>query len=579
MLLYENELLNNLLAMKFLDAKLFANLSEILTKNEKIKIDFYVICSFFFGLMDVFSMILIGFTASNLVPIIQSKPQNISFFVKKIVDTLNNFVSVDYKTLFIFMIIFSLILLILKNVILRILQRRLQVFLASISNRFLKDFLKLYFSTPINNKQVYSKGELIRIFHLGVDSLFFQNLGLRIQIFNEMIGIIVLLIPIIVVFPLVSLLLIIVFLGTRTVFYTKILHKSEQLGTETETSVQKYSENLIYLMESESENFNKTNFDNLIQKGLGYRRSYIDAKVEKLLAQLMPRFILENLLIGLLIPISILLWVFLSVSTALLLLSLSFVFLLRVVPSISRILSYLVILRQHKTLALEITSQYLALKFTNDNCLSSNRFLNQGSNPSIIFENYSLISPKNIVLSEDKNLEMTGTGVFLLRGSNGSGKSSLLKSIVGQIQSTNGSIKISVHGKSKNLEDEIQFLPQHAAIFGNTISSNFDVGTNLSNDELNEAVSILDLLKFKQQTSKEISFGSGGEIQKVLIARTLSHKCSIFILDEPTNHLDKNSYLPLSEIIGAKSKNSLILIATHDVEFIDLLPVKATFYL
>jgi ABC-type Mn2+/Zn2+ transport system ATPase subunit len=165
----------------------------------------------------------------------------------------------------------------------------------------------------------------------------------------------------------------------------------------------------------------------------------------------------------------------------------------------------------------------------------------------------------------------------LIHGQNGSGKSTLLKSITGQVLSKSGSLIINVMNSSKNLEDRIQFLSQNSGISSKSLHANIDLGSNLTQLELDEAYNILGKLHYKFSNIQKVLKGSGGEIQKVFISRILCKNADIFLLDEPTNHLDKKSYKELAEIIIDKSRHSLILVSSHDDEFISLLPIKISF--
>lgn len=562
--------------MKFLKDRIFANSREVLTANEQKKVVLHLWFSAILSVLDVFSMILIGIVASSIVPVVQSKPQNISSFVAEIFQLAVKLVNLDYKTFFILLIILSFTLLIIKSVIMMRLYKKNQEYLAFISNRFIRDFLKYYFYTPLNYKNNLSKGELVKSFHLGVDSLFYQYLGARIHLLGEVISIIILLVPIVIIFPQILVLLLLIYFATKTKYYKTFLRRAEDLGSETVKSVEKYTDKLMFLSESHSENFNKSSLQDLIENTLSDRVIYSKAKVNKLIAQLMPRFVLENTIIILLIPISLLTWIFLSISSALVLLSFAFIFLIRVVPAISRIVSYLVVLRQHKTEAMEIINQFVLLKSNQNNFDITNRTLRKGFIPLITLDNYELMSPKNKVIMKNVNFEIAGFGIHLIKGQNGSGKSSILKSIVGEIQSTRGNISITVNGSAEDLNDEIRYLPQKTGIYGNSIESNIKMGLSISGAEFQRAISILNLLNFESNKAEKVHFGSGGEMQKVFIARILCRNASIYILDEPTNHLDEKSYRNLAEVLIKKSEKSLILIVSHDSKFTELLPIKST---
>ncbi|MEN9679092.1 MAG: hypothetical protein RLZ57_221, partial [Actinomycetota bacterium] len=263
--------------------------------------------------------------------------------------------------------------------------------------------------------------------------------------------------------------------------------------------------------------------------------------------------------------------------SALLLLSYAFIFLLRVVPSMSRILSFFVILKQHQILAYNIANQFYSLTKLSSRITDSNRVISFTSMNRIRFQDYQLISPSGELIKKNINVDFVGNGINLIQGKNGSGKSTLLKSITGQVLSNSGSLVINVMNQSKNLEDRIQFLSQHSGVSSKTLNSNIDLGSNLSQLESDEAYKILSKLNYVFLNAQKVLKGSGGEIQKVFISRILCKNADIFLLDEPTNHLDKKSHKELAEIIIDKSRHSLILVASHDDQFISLLPINTSY--
>lgn len=182
-------------------------------------------------------------------------------------------------------------------------------------------------------------------------------------------------------------------------------------------------------------------------------------------------------------------------------------------------------------------------------------------------------------LVKDINLSV-GVGRFiLLLGANGKGKSTLLKTIAGQIKSIGGEIEIQGNNlNNSNLKEiarSISFLP------GNVVLPN--------------EVSVLDLLNFARipylkgisglsqkdhvvidQVVKEIEIKdlidkfymslSDGQKQLVNIARSLVQETPIIVLDEPTAHLDLVNKRKIFQVLKEQTSNGkLVLCCSHDL--------------
>jgi ABC-type Mn2+/Zn2+ transport system ATPase subunit len=160
-----------------------------------------------------------------------------------------------------------------------------------------------------------------------------------------------------------------------------------------------------------------------------------------------------------------------------------------------------------------------------------------------------------------------GTFTAIL-GPNGSGKSTIIKAILGFVPSS-GSVKLYGKNIMANLK-EIGYVPQKFHIEDNipitveeflslTLDKKFQV------KEIDDALNLVDLLSSKK---RNLSSLSGGQLQRVLIARALIRKPSILILDEPEAGIDVSAgekfYTLLKNLV--KKEGLTVLMATHEIE-------------
>ena len=172
---------------------------------------------------------------------------------------------------------------------------------------------------------------------------------------------------------------------------------------------------------------------------------------------------------------------------------------------------------------------------------------------------------------DSKNREFIG-----IIGPNGSGKSTLLKCIYRILKPNNGCImlgeedisKMSVKESAKKLAVVAQhnyynfdFSVGEVVLMGRSPhKKSLEPDNSEDYDIVNESLEKVGMLGFKNRSFSTLS---GGEQQRVILARALAQQTPCLILDEPTNHLDINYQLSLLNIV--KSLNLTIISAIHDL--------------
>ena len=183
---------------------------------------------------------------------------------------------------------------------------------------------------------------------------------------------------------------------------------------------------------------------------------------------------------------------------------------------------------------------------------------------------------------KDVSLEIRENEIIVLTGRSGSGKSTLLHLLAGLEKKTSGSIFFKENDYDKLKPNELTSLRRAEMGFVyqfhyllNELSAQENVSlplklNNVNQDKANAAsIEILDSLGLGHRIDHKPSELSGGEKQRVAIARSLVHSPSLVILDEPTGDLDTQTSL---EVINSlkkfvSDKKSSLLIATHDDNF------------
>lgn len=156
-------------------------------------------------------------------------------------------------------------------------------------------------------------------------------------------------------------------------------------------------------------------------------------------------------------------------------------------------------------------------------------------------------------------------------GCNGSGKSTLLKGILGLISPVSGKIEFN------NISpDNIGYLPQNSSFdkkFPATVKEVISMGTQKSGklffsiSDSYTVQNIMSQLGITELANKKIGDLSGGQLQRVLLARAFSRNPKILILDEPCAGLDPEITKEFYNIIYDmnKNKNITIIMTSHDL--------------
>ena len=201
----------------------------------------------------------------------------------------------------------------------------------------------------------------------------------------------------------------------------------------------------------------------------------------------------------------------------------------------------------------------------------------------------SLIEVKNVTLGYEKHIVLKNVSfsiesgdIVCVVGPNGSGKSTLIKGILGLIKPMKGKIKFN------DLKQEfIGYMPQETKVDHNFPASvleivlsgllnNKGVLSFYTKNDLQKVRDNLKLLNISNLENKCFSDLSGGQRQKVLLARSLCATSKLLILDEPSNNLDSKSKTELYELILKLNKEHgiTIIMITHDLDHDNLIGNK-----
>ena len=168
-------------------------------------------------------------------------------------------------------------------------------------------------------------------------------------------------------------------------------------------------------------------------------------------------------------------------------------------------------------------------------------------------------------------------GEFLgIIGPNGGGKTTLLKAILGLIPITTGQIQIYGQSFGKN-RTAVGYVPQFAtmdrqfpiSVMEVVLTGRLKQGLSLfmkySNKDKDIAYEQLKRVGIEHLAKRQIAELSGGEFQRLLIARALTVHPKLLLLDEPTASVDVNSREQIYRLLRELNKDITIVLVTHDL--------------
>ncbi|HQI81630.1 MAG TPA: ABC transporter ATP-binding protein [Deltaproteobacteria bacterium] len=197
--------------------------------------------------------------------------------------------------------------------------------------------------------------------------------------------------------------------------------------------------------------------------------------------------------------------------------------------------------------------------------------------PVVEFDRVSFAYDGNLVL-EDASFTVHEGDFFSLVGPNGGGKTTMLRLILGLIKARSGTVR--VFGTSpERARSRIGYMPQKTAldplfpvsvkdvVLMGRLGSLSAMGFYSREDRVC-AEQALDMVEMRDFMHRPFSSLSGGQSQRVLLARALAVKPDLLILDEPTSNVDVVVENELYELLKRLNDSMTIMLVTHDLGFV-----------
>ncbi|MCG4571114.1 ABC transporter ATP-binding protein [Clostridium cochlearium] len=201
---------------------------------------------------------------------------------------------------------------------------------------------------------------------------------------------------------------------------------------------------------------------------------------------------------------------------------------------------------------------------------------NKDSNP-IVLNNLNFAYNEKHIL-KNINISFERNKFYSILGPNGSGKTTLLKNILKALPTTDKTIYIDAFDinnyKNKDLAKKMSSVPQNTNLEFDFTSfdvvlmgrsphlKRFERETNKDYEIVREAMEITNTWHLKDKYINQLS---GGERQKIIIARALAQESSIILLDEPISNLDIQNQIEIMDTLKFLNRDVTIISVLHDL--------------
>ena len=527
---------------------------NLIDQKLRIKFVYYFIISFILILLEFFGIAI-------LFPIIDAVTEKKFLFA--------NFLSLDPNSLLYFLLFTFVIIIFLKNCIYIYLSYWQYKFVGKVQTNLSKKLIKNYLLMPYRRHQDINSSVIIKNIDEAqtFSSYLFALLNIILEIFIVIV-IFILLMNINFYFTILSAILI---LFVSLLFYYSTKLKLVQWSKQRIFISRKMLKDLFETFNSIREIKKYSREDQFLTENLNNIIKTINISIKTNILKLIPKSSFEICLVVLVA----LLILFLNsnnieIKQILPTLAVFIAASIRLIPSGTKIMNQYQAARMGK-LSVEIISNELKKKI-------------EKKDNKKYFQNFKLQTLKlnNLNFSYDKkkiiqnlDLKFETNKTYGIIGQSGSGKTTLANLILNLLEPDDGKILVNDTINLNEIKNDFQsFVPQKIYLFDNTIKFNiaFDnEDKNINFEKLHNCIKISKLDKFVKNLKNGINeiIGedaikiSGGQLQRLAIARALYNESQLIIFDEPTSSLDAENEKSIIENIITLKKDKIIIIITH----------------
>ncbi len=551
--------------------------ARVLSKSEQRKIVLVIGVQLFLSVLDLIGVAIVGILSALAVRGVQSQQpgDRVSMVLRFL-----QIEDLSFQNQMVVLGLLAACLLIARTIASIYLNRKTLFFLsrrgATISARLASQLLSQ------SLLKVQNRTNQLTLFSLtnGVEIVVLKILGTAVTLVSDLSLLVVMVIGLFIVDPSIAISSILLF-GLVGLALYKLMHKrAYSLGLANHNYAIKINEKVIEVLNSYRESTVRNRRNYYAREIAELRMKMADTSADMTFMPSISKYVMETtVVIGALVIAGIqfmtkdavqavsTLSVFLAAGT-------------RIAPAALRLQQGAVQIKEasgsaSSTLALIEELRFIEIDEENPDILNLNH---QGFIPEISIRDASLTYPtKNLPAVQDLNLQIPAGSSLAFVGPSGAGKTTIVDMILGVLSPDQGSIQISGHNPIDSIKKwpgAISYVPQDVMISNGTIRENIALGYPLevATDQLvYAALEIADLVDFVKSLPKGLDTEvgergtkiSGGQRQRLGIARAMFTNPSLLVLDEATSSLDGETELKVSDAIKGLGENTTVILIAH----------------
>jgi ABC-type multidrug transport system fused ATPase/permease subunit len=549
---------------------------DILSRRDRFKVFIVMLLQIFLSILDLIGVAIMGLLGALTINGVQSRPpgDRVSQFLK-IVGIYDRPFQVQAAVLG----ITAALILIFRTLISIYITKRVLFYLSRRGAKISYDLMKKLMALPLIKIQQNTLYENLYSLTTGVSNITLGVIGSGVVIVADLSLLIIMSVGLFIVDPTMALGTILFFATIGLVLYMKMHKKVERLGLlEAELNV-KSNEKITEVLSSYRESVVR-NRREFYAKEIGESR----LRISNILAEqsFMPnvsKYVIESAVILGALTISAVQFLTQDAARAVATLAIFLAAGTRIAPAVLRVQQGALTIKRNlgsSVFTLNLINQLKLLPSVEatSNQLDTNH---SGFVPSVKLSHVTFRYPNSDTDAiSDISLEIKPGQICAVVGSSGAGKSTLIDLILGVIEPDSGKVEISNVSSLESIKrwpGAIGYVPQDVIILNGSIRSNIGLGfpdNSLSDTLINDAINTAQLSKYVNELNNHDLHGvgdrgssmSGGQRQRLGIARALYTKPKLLVLDEATSALDGDTEASISKAFSElKGQVTVIQIA------------------
>ena len=525
---------------------------------------------FFVAILDLAGVAVIGILGALSVSSVGSKP--LGTRLNMILEVLNIDQLTIQKQVFVLAII-AVGFLLTRTFLSIYLSKKILLFLSRRGAAISSNLVSRLLGRPLAFIQARSAQENIFILTRGVEIITIQVLAMSLVLVSDIALLFILFTGLLILDPITALSMIIFFSLIGFIFYWQFNIKASKLGLDSSylgiTSNDKIAE--VIGSYRESVVHNRRHYYSKQVREIRFKLATVTAELSFM--PLFTKYILETAVVILAMLISLIQFVTNDATQAAATLAIFLTAGSRIAPAVIRIQQTLLGIRVGAYAAKPTIN--LIEKLASDSPLIETDDILQTDHKNfsaeVFIKNITIEYQQTMVVAiKNINLNIEKGSFIAIVGSTGSGKTTLVDTILGIIQPTEGSVSISGETPLDAIRiwpGAMSYVPQQIHISKGTVLENIALGYPINSDASSLALESLKLaelnLDLEYQVGENGSNLSGGQRQRLGIARALFTKPKLLILDEATSALDAEIESSISKTIFAMKKNVTVITIAH----------------